>query len=51
VDQLKVPDPLAGSLCRDAEAQEALTKNGPDWEQPTQILPGRLFKFGAQVTF
>jgi hypothetical protein len=27
------------------------TTYGPNWEQPTQILPGRLFKFGAQVTF
>jgi hypothetical protein len=27
------------------------TTYGPNWEQPTQILPGRLFKLGAQVTF
>ncbi len=24
---------------------------GPAWLQPTYVLPGRLFKFGAQVTF
>jgi hypothetical protein len=27
------------------------TTYGTNWEQPTQILPGRLFKFGAQVSF
>jgi hypothetical protein len=27
------------------------TRYGPSWLTPTQILPGRLFKFGAQVTF
>jgi hypothetical protein len=27
------------------------TTYGPNWEQPTQILPGRLFKFGAQIAF
>ena len=24
---------------------------GPSWLTPTQILPGRLFKFGAQLYF
>ncbi|HEV2985050.1 MAG TPA: TonB-dependent receptor [Vicinamibacterales bacterium] len=24
---------------------------GANWKQPTQILPGRMFKFGAQVSF
>jgi hypothetical protein len=27
------------------------TRFGPSWLTPTQILPGRLFKFGAQVNF
>jgi len=24
---------------------------GPNWQRPTQVLTGRLFKFGAQLTF
>jgi hypothetical protein len=27
------------------------TRYGPAWLTPTQILPGRLFKFGGQVSF
>ena len=27
------------------------TRYGPSWLTPTQILPGRLFKFGAQINF
>ena len=27
------------------------TRYGPSWLTPTQILPGRLFKFGAQLNF
>jgi hypothetical protein len=27
------------------------TRFGPSWLTPTQILPGRLFKFGAQLNF
>jgi hypothetical protein len=29
----------------------AFTQYGPSWLRPTQILTGRLFKFGAQLTF
>ena len=29
----------------------ANTQYGPNWQRPTQVLTGRMFKFGAQLTF